>query len=126
MRQKINFIETSLIKKGVTCDIYEFENDTTKDVGIVKVLKGCETPLQKVLSGDRTFERFSKGIGTLTVISTDGQEHIYSFPGKQQEVQVKIGETMQWKATEDLEFLEICHPPYQEGRFQNISEANEQ
>jgi hypothetical protein len=37
------------------------------------------------------------------------------------EVEVKIGETMQWQAApdSDLEVYEICFPPYADGRFEN-------
>ncbi len=39
------------------------------------------------------------------------------------EVEVKIGECMQWEAMEDgLVFYEICYPPYKEGRYENINE----
>ncbi|HOI97155.1 MAG TPA: hypothetical protein PLA19_01470 [Candidatus Pacearchaeota archaeon] len=35
---------------------------------------------------------------------------------------VKIGETMQWQADDDsdLEVYDVCYPPYETGRFQNL------
>lgn len=118
--QKIKFIETTQVKEGVVCDVYEFEDDSSKDLGIVKVSKGLKTPLQKVLSGEKTIEIFKEGVGVLTIIGSDKQERIYTFPGEQAEVEVKIGEIMQWEATEDLTFAEICYPPYKDGRFLNL------
>lgn len=119
--QKLNFIESSAVKEGVACDVYEFEDDKTRDIGIVKVLKGYKTPLQKVIGGKKTLEIFSRGSGTLTIVDTKGEKRIYSFPAEQDTVEVRIGETMQWEALEDLTFIEVCYPPYQEGRFENIA-----
>jgi hypothetical protein len=31
--EKINYIETSNVKEGVVCDVYEFVHDTTKTWG---------------------------------------------------------------------------------------------
>src|SRR6056297_1517301 len=93
--QKVNFIETTQVKEGVVCDIYEFDNDTTKDLGIVKVSKGFKTPLQKVLSGEKTIEIFREGAGQLKVIGTDKKERIYDFPRQHSEVEVQVGEIMQ-------------------------------
>ena len=118
--QKIKFIETTQVKEGVVCDVYEFENDTRKDLGIVKVSKGYKTPLQKVLKGDKVIEIFREGVGKLTVIGTDKKDRVYRFPGQQSEVEVEVGELMQWEALENLTFAEVCYPPYKEGRFLNI------
>jgi hypothetical protein len=46
---KPKFIETMVVKEGVECDVYGFEGDTSKDLGIVRVKKGHKTPLQRVL-----------------------------------------------------------------------------
>ena len=118
--QKINLIETSVVKEGVVCDVYEFEDDVTKDLGIVKVIKGNKTPLQKVLSGDKTLEIFESGVGTLTVVDTKGETQTYSFPSGSKEVEVKVGETMQWEAIENSTFIEVCYPPYKDGRYENL------
>ena len=104
--QKIKFIETTQVKEGVVCDVYEFENDTRKDLGIVKVSKGYKTPLQKVLKGDKVIEIFREGVGKLTVIGTDKKDRVYRFPGQQSEVEVEVGELMQWEALENLTFAE--------------------
>jgi len=120
--EKVDFVETTIVKDGVTCDIYSFIGNTTKDLGVVKVTKGSKTPLQKVLLGDKTLEIFKDGSGTLTVTSAEGAECVYHFPTEITEVQVNLGETMQWHAIGDLTIYEICYPPYQDGRFANIKE----
>ena len=118
--QKVNLTETLTIKDGVICSVYEFDHDNTKDLGIMKVSKGYKTPLQKVLSGEKTIEIFESGVGILTITGVNGHQQQYNFPSKHTEVEVKIGEIMQWEAIEDMTFFEICYPPYQEGRFKDI------
>lgn len=96
--QKVNLIEATQVKEGVVCDVYEFANDNTKDLGIVKVSKGFKTPLQKVLGGEKTIEIFEARVGQLKVIGADKKERIYNFPGQQSEVEVQVGEIMEWEA----------------------------
>ena len=119
--QQIQFIETTTVRDGVECDIYSFENDNTKDLGIIRISPGKKTPLQKVLKGEKTLEGYISGNGCLEITKHDGDKIIHE--GKEGlEVEVLIGETMQWIANEDstLEVYEICYPPYEEGRFKNI------
>lgn len=37
-------------------------------------------------------------------------------------VDANVGDLMQWQASEDsnLTAYEVCYPPYQDGRFENI------
>ena len=119
----IQFVESSKVKEGVTCDVYKFTDDESRDLGIVSVQKGYKTPLQLVVDGDKTLEIFQSGCGTLTIIDQNGDTREYNFPSKQTEVEIKIGETVQWEASEDLVFAEICYPPYKEGRFKNLPEV---
>ena len=121
--EPVSFVETSMIKEGVACDVYNFTENSSKDLGIVKLQKGCKTPLQKVQAGDKTLETFISGKGTLTVTSVDGEAVKYTFPAYFLEVEVKVGELMQWEALEDLIFAELCYPPYQEGRFETVNEV---
>jgi hypothetical protein len=121
-KQKISFVESSNVCEGVNCSVYSFEGDTTKDLGVVTVKKGYKTPLQKVLAGDKTLEIFQDGKGSLTVTGVDSIKKVYDFPSEESEVEVKVGELMQWEAFEDLTFAEVCYPPYQDGRFENIKE----
>lgn len=121
----VNFVETQTVKEGVECDIYNFTNDDSRDLAIVRVQKGYKTPLQRILLGIKTTEGFISGTGTLTVGLQGKEMQIYEFnsASRSQEVIVTIGQTMQWFATEsDLRFYEICSPPYQDGRFENLPE----
>jgi len=120
--QVVSFVETMRVKDGVVCDVYKFDNDQTKDLGIVKVSKGFKTPLQAVLNGDKTIERYVSGTGSLTVTKPDGTVTTYEFPSINTDIEVGIGDQMQWEAKEDLVFNEICYPPYQDGRFKNLSD----
>jgi mannose-6-phosphate isomerase-like protein (cupin superfamily) len=120
----VRFLETQKVKDGVECDIYEFLNDTSCDLGIIRVSKGHTTPLQKVLSGDSTVEGFLSGEGTLSVGSDTGtKKYKFRQGGSKKEVEVMVGQTMQWHAdgNTELEFYEICKPPYKDGRFENLS-----
>jgi hypothetical protein len=89
-------METQTVKEGVECDIYEFIDDSTRNLAIVRVNKGYKTPLQLILKGDKTFERYESGKGNLTITMPDGTTTIYRFPeGEAKEVMVAIGQTMQ-------------------------------
>lgn len=121
----IEYVETQQVKEGVTCDLYTFSNDSTKDLAIVTVLKGYKTPLQRVLLGTLTLEGYVSGHGTLNIRNKDGKEYIYDCdkPSERIEIEVVVGQTMQWEATDsDLVFYEVCSPPYQDGRFENLPE----
>lgn len=120
--RQISFVETMHVKEGVICDVYSFIGDTTRDLGIVTVRSGHSTPLQRVLEGTNTIEGHLSGSGSLTV-GTDTGEETYSFDEKNGgEVSVKVGQIVQWTAAHnsDLIFYEICEPPYQDGRFENL------
>ena len=115
------FVETSQVADGVECDVYKFNDDASKDLGIIKIKAGCKTPLQKVLKGERTVEGFISGRGKLTVTKAGGEKKVY-IGQKDLFVFVEIGSLMQWQAApdSDLEVYEICFPPYQLGRFANL------
>jgi len=119
--ERVEYVETSQVKEGVRCDVYNFTNTTEKDLGIITVDSACTTPWQKVLKGDKTLEIFLEGEGSLIIVGHDNQQVEYKYPGGPKEVEVKVGELMQWRAKEKLIFAEICYPPYEEGRFQNIN-----
>lgn len=118
----VEFVETMDVKDGVACDVYTFVGDTTKDLGIVTVKRGHKTPLQRVLKGDKTIEGFVSGSGVLTVKSSSDKEKTYQFNDSNNTsyVEVLVGEIMQWSADSDLIFYEVCHPPYSDGRFENL------
>lgn len=116
--------ETSQVCKGVTCDVYTFNDDNERDLGVVTVQRGHSTPLQVVLKGTQTIERFIDGSGTLVVKNTSGEtvRHIFPKEDSDTDVEIKVGDTVQWTASKDkdLVFAEICTPPYEDGRFENI------
>ncbi|MFZ3074245.1 MAG: hypothetical protein WA093_03920 [Minisyncoccales bacterium] len=117
----IVFIKTLKVIDGVECDFYQFDGDFNKDLGIIKIKAGFKTPLQKVISGVKTIEGHINGNGKLIVTQVDGNKKEYPA-GKGLMVDVKIGELMQWQADaeSDLTVYEICFPPYDDGRFENI------
>lgn len=57
--EDFEFVETTDVKEGVRCHVYEYKHDDSRDLGIVEVEKGYKTPKQKVLLGDKTIEIFS-------------------------------------------------------------------
>lgn len=125
-RFAVKYTGSNIVTAGVTCHTYSFEDDNTRDLAIVEVQPGCRTPLQRVLKGDRTIEGYMSGKGSLTVVGQTGQENVYSAEdAKNFPVQVAVGELMQWKSMPDskLEFYEICYPPYEDGRFENLPDG---
>ena len=117
--EPVKFVETIVVKEGVSCDVYEYTDSKEKDLAVVTVQPGASTPLQKVLQGDKTIEGYLSGAGKLVL---DKKE--YLAPGDLGEINVSIGSLMQWTASdvEGLIFYEICHPPYQDGRYENLPE----
>ena len=123
-KQTVSFVETMDVVEGVQCDVYRFDSDETKDLGIIRMQPGCKTPLQKVLLGERTIEGYIEGKGKLTVTSKEGKPTVYIVNNELKSpvvITVGIGELMQWEADPDssLEAYEICFPPYQDGRYEN-------
>jgi hypothetical protein len=124
--RKVSFIETMQVKDGVECDTYSFIDDDTQDLAITCVTRGFKTPLQKILQGSKTIESFLEGKGMLTVQLEDSTTNTYDLDATSinKEVEVKVGQIMQWTAPEDtdLVFYEICDLPYQDGRFEDLPE----
>ncbi len=122
----VTFVESQTVKKGVTCDIYSFDFDDSRDLAIVRVVTGETTPLQRVVYGTKTIEGYLSGIGTLTVLSNDNVTHDYSFRtgDEAKPIDISVGDIMQWHATgkSSLTFYEICEPPFMSGRFETLPE----
>src|SRR3989338_1608992 len=116
--QLVSFVETLDVADGVACDVYKFDGDTTKDLGIIRINPGSKTPLQKVLKGDKTVEGYISGKGKLKITNPNGKQVVYTEPFA---ITVAMGELMQWEAApdSDLSVYEIFYPPYEDGRFQN-------
>lgn len=126
---RVSYVSTSVVCNGVSCDVYSFVGDTTKDLGIVRIQPGCKTPLQEVVKGERTIEGHISGKGTLTIIKPNEEPMIYRAEVNDHKplmVSVDIGHTMQWEAGAQTELVvfEICSPPYEEGRFKNLHSSN--
>lgn len=125
--QPVSFVETMDVTTGVQCDVYKFIDDSSKDLGIIRIEPGAKTPLQKVLQGDRTIEGYLSGKGKLVITKPDKTKVEYPVSESTQKpftVTVAVGEIMQWKADEDspLVAYEICFPPYADGRYENLPE----
>ncbi len=121
----VDYVKTDNVTEGVTCDVYSFWADKKKDLAIIKIEPDCKTPLQRVLSGEKTIEGYVSGSGVLTILRQNGSEERFLVEDKPTEylsVVVEVGDAMQWKASEDstLTVFEVCYPPYEDGRFQNI------
>ena len=120
-KQKVKFVETLKIAEGVECDVYIFPDDASKDLAIVRIVKGSKSPRQKEIDGVRTLQIYVSGEGKLVVEKPDESRKIYQTP-VEKTVEVKIGEIMQWFAKSDLVYYEICYPPYKDGRYINLPE----
>jgi hypothetical protein len=112
------------VAEGVVCDTYIFEEDDSRDLGIIKVQTGFKTPLQRVVGGTRTSESYVAGAGhfryghdELTYGVQIGPEVNIPFA-----IDMNRGNVMQWAADlgQPLVAAEICWPPYADGRFENL------
>ena len=113
----VTYIETTYPNEFVECDVYKFVDDRSRDLAIVRVQANAKTPIQRVLLGEETIERFMSGNGRFVVNDME-----YKFPNDSTDlIVVRKGDIMQWHAgDEGLTFYEICTPPYADGRFEEI------
>lgn len=123
----VKFTEVVDVKEGVKCEVYQFSDDDLKDLGVIYIEPGFKTPSQKVLDGQKTIEGFYTGKGTLTITKRNGEKEVFNVndeSGKEFSKEVEIGEIMQWQAASDsnLVVYEVCYPPYQDGRYENLEE----
>lgn len=123
--QPVVYKETVSVNADVDCEVYSFEGDNEKDLGIIKIKVGGKTPLQKVLKGQRTVEGHVSGQGKLVITRIDGKEETYRVSDTDSvkfKIDVGIGERMQWQADPNSELVafEVCIPPYEDGRFENL------
>ena len=124
-QESLVFQETMAVVPGVDCDVYSVKDDNSKDLGIIRIDVGAKTPLQKVLKGESTIEGYIGGEGWLVLTRQDGSEDIYPVsPDVNQDFKINVGisEKMQWIASENssLTAFEICYPPYEDGRYENL------
>jgi len=123
--QAVSFVKTVQVADGVECDEYLVPGDIkSKDLGIIKIQPGKKTPLQRVLKGERTIEGYVSGKGQLVITKAGGEKNIYEVDSNSSQfsVTVNIGELMQWQADLDSRLIaaEVCFPPYEEGRYENV------
>lgn len=121
----VTFEESNIAYRGVMCHVYSFTDTDAEDLAIIDVKPGYATPRQRVIDGERTTEAFIKGAGVLVIEATDGSTQEYAFDSERAAdhpgVTVGIGQIMHWVAgDEGLVFAEVCRPPYQEGRFEDM------
>lgn len=115
--------ESYEVASGVYCDNYEIIGDLEHDLAMIHVSPNAKTPCQLIKNGDRTIEVFISGSGRLIIEDSRGMifEHYFQEKEKNDYVEVAVGEKMQWVAGDKgLCFVEICKPPYKEGRFESI------
>ncbi len=124
-KTNIIFVESVEVTTGVVCDVYKFEEDESKDLGIIEIKAGMKTPSQKVLKGERTVEGFISGYGELIIIKENGEKVAYIVGNETKYFSrvIQLGEIMQWQADpdSDLKVYEVCYPPYKEGRYENLT-----
>lgn len=115
--QEISYVETQQVTNGVTCDVYSFPEDSSKDLGIIYIKKNAQTPMQRIVKGDKTIEGLL--VGAARLITSEG---VYDLneASAHDSIALTIGSTMQWTATEDSVLYEVCYPPFEAGRFENI------
>ena len=120
--KSVTFVEALNVKEGVVCDVYLFDDSKEKDLGIISVSPNTCTPLQRILKGKKTIEGLLQGKGVLTVTGANGKVVEYTFDKDEKEIELHIGDTMQWCSTDsELVFYEICYLPYKDGRYENIN-----
>ncbi|MEI8143736.1 MAG: hypothetical protein WCG48_03945 [Candidatus Berkelbacteria bacterium] len=78
---EVGYIETMEVTDGVKCEVYSFVEDGSRDLGIIHIEPGKRTPLQRVLSGDRTIEGYMSGKGRLIITGLDGAQQVYEANG---------------------------------------------
>lgn len=119
-KQKVTFKEEYQVQEGVMCYTFVFDNDSSKDAAIIVIQKGYKSPRQRIMNGDKTIQGWFSGKAVLTVKKPNGETVKYNYPGAQNDIEVQVGEIMEWEALEDLMYYEICYPPYKEGRFEDL------
>jgi len=114
------------IAPGMVCDGYDFTyGDGSRDLGIVSLEAGHQTPLQKVVGGDRTIAALMDGQATLVVTDEEGVATTYDFsdPEGQSDVTITPGQMMQWTniGKTVAKISEIYIPPFVPGRFETVT-----
>lgn len=106
---------------GVTVHEYDFVGDDSRDLALIEITPGCETPVHRVNKGIKTLEIYVSGEGSITIARPNG--NIKDMPWHPQwgkkVIEVRIGDLMQIHAAKKtaLLFAEICWPKWDPTRF---------
>ena len=116
------FIESSEVFPGVVCDVYFHPETQKRDLGVIYIEAGKKTKPQKVLNGEETIEGHISGTGRLLILKPSGEQFVFEVGPENEGFShtIEVGDIMQWQAEKDLVVFEICYPPYQDGRFENL------
>ena len=123
----VKFRKATQVAPGVVCEEFDCVDKPEMDIGIIRIDPGAKTPPQKLLSGTRTVEGFLSGAGALFVTPEGGEFESFSF-GMTNRIgrkfaELQPGDVVQWVAAPDSELvaIEMCWPPFSEGRFENVA-----
>lgn len=117
----VRYLQTEKVKSGVFCDVYEFTGQNAYDLAVVRVAPNHSTPVQRIeLEGSKTVEGILDGYGSFFAAGASRTSLTFGTPKVHT---LSSGDIMQWEAGDDgLTFFEICHPPYEDGRFTNLTD----
>jgi len=110
----VKFIKTSQVIEWVECDVYEFIGDESKDLWIIRIQAWFATPKQRILKWEKTYEWWMSGRWKFLVNDVEyniEEENVFT---------VWVGDIVQWVADTDMVCYEVCYPPYEDGRFENL------
>ena len=124
LEQPVKFIERMVVvKNSVTCDVYEINGE--KDLAIIHIAPNGATPLQQVIQAETiTLEEHVYGEGKLVIKRKNGEIEVFDTTTGKINVLVNQGDYMQWQNTSnnaELTAFEVCYPPYQDGRYHNLT-----
>lgn len=124
----VKFVDTTPVRDGVECDVYEFVGNPYEDLGIIRVGEGMATPRQRVsldehISIEFTEEGYIAGAGSLEIRRANGLVETYEVNSDtgRFSTMVNRGDEMQWKAGDGgLVTYEVCRPLYKAGRYVDL------
>lgn len=121
---KTELIESSQVFPGVVCDAYLHPETKKRDLGVIYIEANHHTLPQKVLTGEETIEGYISGKGRLIIKKASGERLVFEVNGDSEGFAqtVEVGDTMQWQADEALVVFEVCYPPYEAGRYENLTD----
>lgn len=119
------FIVSSEVFPGVVCDAYYHPETMKRDLGVIYIKAGKKTKPQRLLAGLETIEGYISGKGKLIIVKPDGEKLQFEVGSESEgfSQSIEIGDIVQWRAEEDLVTFEICFPPYEDGRFENLEDT---